>query len=574
MRKELEHIEVIEQYIFNELENESRELFENKLNENETLRDEVLIQHNLIEALQTQYLKKELEEIHSDYKKTKRKKSKITQLIFLSLLSLVYITSIIGDSKIILPQIPTLPIITNNGINIKGQEKNKENIISMYNDTSRVFKPSMISLDTIYPDVPKITFSSVIGSLMLNGDVLEKHLSAKFHMRGTNKYHYQQGSQFITSPSLSQDGNTLVYCLNERKILISKREDSGEWGKPEVIDIDTSEDPARTILKDPFLSSDGKYIYFVAHAESKKIHSEIWYIEKQVDAWSKPQRLYHNINTYQHELAPSLSPDGKTLFFVRDPSRTATGCSRIFKAQKLDDGSWGNPVILPSTINFECSTYPRMMPDNKTLVFSSLNSNEIGISSLYYSTYEGNDTWSQPQKIEVFKNTQKALCIAFSSSSNELFLTGIGRWFYRDKPCTSSIDISRYIKRDSETSEVILVDNLTSKSFQLSHLTFNTNSSKIKEEAKLELNRLIQFLKESPQIQLQIEAHTDDIGDDKSNQLLSERRASSVKNYLSTRGVSTQRLLTKGYGETLPLVENNSDKNRQKNRRVTFKVVF
>jgi outer membrane protein OmpA-like peptidoglycan-associated protein len=89
----------------------------------------------------------------------------------------------------------------------------------------------------------------------------------------------------------------------------------------------------------------------------------------------------------------------------------------------------------------------------------------------------------------------------------------------------------------------------------------------------VELNRMVQFLNVNKALKIEISGHTDDVGTDAGNLELSRKRALSVQEYLAKSGISPERLSAKGYGKTKPVVPNNSESNRQQNRRIEWQVL-
>lgn len=86
------------------------------------------------------------------------------------------------------------------------------------------------------------------------------------------------------------------------------------------------------------------------------------------------------------------------------------------------------------------------------------------------------------------------------------------------------------------------------------------------------LNQVAELMKKNPNYTLEIEGHTDNTGDAAKNMDLSQRRANTIKKYLVTKGIDEKRLTAQGFGDTRPLVPNDSEENKAKNRRVEFKV--
>jgi len=106
----------------------------------------------------------------------------------------------------------------------------------------------------------------------------------------------------------------------------------------------------------------------------------------------------------------------------------------------------------------------------------------------------------------------------------------------------------------------------------LNNITFESNAAELSPESLMELEGVIKLLQNNPDIQIEISAHTDDIGTDEFNLDLSVRRARSVKEYMVRNNIPHFRMTSVGYGETNSIVPNDNDENRTKNRRVEIKV--
>lgn len=105
-----------------------------------------------------------------------------------------------------------------------------------------------------------------------------------------------------------------------------------------------------------------------------------------------------------------------------------------------------------------------------------------------------------------------------------------------------------------------------------SDVMFDTGSAVLKAGAYDEMTRVAQVMNQYPETTILIAGHTDSVGAESTNQVLSERRAEAVKNALSAQGVSPARMRTIGYGESQPIADNNTDAGRQMNRRVTVTI--
>lgn len=103
-----------------------------------------------------------------------------------------------------------------------------------------------------------------------------------------------------------------------------------------------------------------------------------------------------------------------------------------------------------------------------------------------------------------------------------------------------------------------------------SKILFGFDKSALSSEARVNLNKLISILNKYPDTNIEVQGHTDDVGTANYNLSLSRRRASAVSSYLSSNGIASSRLTTKGFGETANKVSNSSEAGQAQNRRVEF----
>ncbi|MCF8254697.1 MAG: OmpA family protein [Bacteroidia bacterium] len=109
--------------------------------------------------------------------------------------------------------------------------------------------------------------------------------------------------------------------------------------------------------------------------------------------------------------------------------------------------------------------------------------------------------------------------------------------------------------------------------FKVKAVNFETGSDQLTASSYDILNNMAAMLKEYPQMVIEVAGHTDNVGDDKLNLALSQKRADSVKAYLTSKGVNAKQVTAKGYGESKPIADNTTEEGKLKNRRVEFSVL-
>jgi outer membrane protein OmpA-like peptidoglycan-associated protein len=107
----------------------------------------------------------------------------------------------------------------------------------------------------------------------------------------------------------------------------------------------------------------------------------------------------------------------------------------------------------------------------------------------------------------------------------------------------------------------------------LKNIFFDSDKFELKEESKVELKKLIQFLTTNSNVKIEIGGHTDNSGDASKNTTLSTNRAKAVLSYLVANGVKAERLTSKGYAATQPLADNQTAEGKAQNRRTEIKLI-
>lgn len=109
--------------------------------------------------------------------------------------------------------------------------------------------------------------------------------------------------------------------------------------------------------------------------------------------------------------------------------------------------------------------------------------------------------------------------------------------------------------------------------FRLENVYFDFGKATLRTDSYKSLNELVDMLKTKSNINIEIGGHTDNVGDDQNNLILSQNRAESVRKYLISKGITATRIEAKGYGELKPIANNDSEEGRQMNRRTEVKIL-
>jgi outer membrane protein OmpA-like peptidoglycan-associated protein len=404
--------------------------------------------------------------------------------------------------------------------------------------------------------------------------------------------------------SLSNDGQSMIIYRDDELgngDLYQCALTGTNWGEPiklpEPINSEFHESSAS-------YSPDGQILYFVSNRKTGSLGGrDIWMSRKSGNEWGPAENLGAVVNSELDEDRIFMHPDGKTLYFSSKGHNSAGGFD-IFKTV-FEEGHWTKPEALGHGINTIEDDMSFVLAANGVLgYYASEKAGGLGKKDIYeirIVPIKTNKKETSPQltllkgvisdeitgafieaNIDIIDNeknkviytiksnkaTGKYLVSLPSGKNYGIAVRPVGYLFHSE-----NVNIPYSAGYQEITKDIQLKKIEIGKSIVLNNIFYDFDKSTLRPESQNELDRLIALLKENPTIKIELSSHTDDKGTDEYNEKLSQERAQSVVDFLINKGIKPERLVAKGYGEKVPVAANDTDENRQLNRRTEFKIL-
>lgn len=354
----------------------------------------------------------------------------------------------------------------------------------------------------------------------------------------------------LNSYALGSDGKTLLLSIvseptfGEHDLYVSFLQEDGTWSRPLNLgpDINTPCDE-----ESPFLAPDGKTLYFSSKGYPGYGKNDIFVSRRLDDTWTRwtePQNLGSSINTAEWDAYFSTTADGEWAYFV---SANTTNKDEDIYRVKLPQSAKPTPVTIISGKVINSKT--KKPVSAKILYEDLLTGKEIGIARSNAITGEYKISLPAGKKYGFTANADGYYAI------NE------------------NIDLTKQTTTNEVIRDISMIPLEVGEKIKINNIFFEFGKYDLLPKSFAELNRLAKLMNEKTNLKIQIEGHTDNIGDAKSNMELSLNRAKSVADYLISKGVDPTRIKTIGYGKTKPIAPNNTEQGRQLNRRVEFVII-
>jgi OOP family OmpA-OmpF porin len=228
---------------------------------------------------------------------------------------------------------------------------------------------------------------------------------------------------------------------------------------------------------------------------------------------------------------------------------------------------------------------------NELQLRTSASKTETKEGNLFYYYYRFNFDAGVKMKspLQIVKNYENAVVknggqLVYKNTNGSdgdieatLYLSTKGKeyWIQLTRFAGNGIEVEAFglniLEIESMKQEVVaseMFEKINKEGFIALYINFETGKSAIKPESQPIVDQLSAMLKQNPTLKINIEGHTDNVGGDIANQQLSESRAQSVMNALISKSIEVSRLKSKGWGQSKPITDNNTEEGRAKNRRV------
>lgn len=347
-------------------------------------------------------------------------------------------------------------------------------------------------------------------------------------------------------PSLSADGNMLFFTAmrpstRDNDIFVATRDGKGNWSEARPLDELNTDGKD----KSPFLHQDSETLYFVSSSSDERKGAggtDIFYCRLEADGkWSKPKNIGFPINTESDEIGLFVSIDGEQAYY-----------------SSRQGGNWNI---------YSFVLYEEARPKKVALVKGDIKDKDgapLTDASIEIAYGDSDKT----EKVRVNGDDGKYAAIIKTSVKQDVMVTVKKEGTAFDSKLINKEELVGKVAIKGTSLEARPLE--AGQAYTIKDILFETNSFALSEKSKFILKQFAKFLSENPNVEIMIQGHTDDVGDDAKNLKLSEDRAQEVRKYLISLGIEEKRLKAKGFGETKPKLPNDDPYKRSINRRTDF----
>ena len=383
----------------------------------------------------------------------------------------------------------------------------------------------------------------------------------------------------------------------ELVIYFSKPLNDSIWEEPKPLN--SIVNMLGTNSKQPMVTKDGKTLYFVSDRKEGFGGYDIYMtrLDESGQPFGRAINLGDNVNTDKDEETPFFDETGQALYFS-SKGWIGMGGLDVFQSEKRGS-TFGKAVNMGFPLNSSKDDAYFVTATDVNIGYVSSDRGENTCCYQLYSFemsyyYVGgtvldavDESYLEGVKVLLIDSNGLEVAIDYTDDMGEYVLPVTkGRnykvVYNKDNFLEDEMEISTRMIYANDTTNLGIVKLITTevgRAVKLEHIYYDFGKATLRESSKAVLSKLARQLMKYPYLVIEIGSHTDNIGSDKYNEDLSQKRSQSVVDYLISQGIKKNMLVSKGYGESMPKVPNtnpdgsDNEANRQINRRTEFKVL-
>jgi outer membrane protein OmpA-like peptidoglycan-associated protein len=432
--------------------------------------------------------------------------------------------------------------------------------------------------------------------------------------------------------TMSADKKHIIIYFSEKEgsissdLYISHAQTDGSWSRPALLKISASQDDVG-----PFIAPDQKTLYFASArpAAGRQGQTDIYKATRLDDTWTNwsiPVNVGKPINTSGEDFYFTMDKAGnvitsrankaiegaqldlyvlvpKTLKISlegivfdektkdpllanlevkikdTDPLKLRSGTDGLFKTKFNEVHSYSVSATADGHLSRELSFQVPLLYSDTTISIEIPLTPVAKKLMMIVNVFDKNTEKMIPAKIDVTLRSDKKIHFK-GDAGNGIYETEVpklGRYILTASAegylnATDSMEISDP-EKTPVSGDIYLEKIEVGVTVRLKNIYFDFDKTTLKKESFVELDKVVDFLKQNPTVEIEISGHTDNKGADTYNENLSQGRSQAVVDYIISQGIDSFRLAAHGYGEAKPIDSNDTDEGRANNRRVEFTIL-
>jgi outer membrane protein OmpA-like peptidoglycan-associated protein/uncharacterized protein YceK len=426
-------------------------------------------------------------------------------------------------------------------------------------------------------------------------ELFSHSITGPFHV-GPAVFNSTYNKIYFSKSSYKQNGRPekSAAMINNIKLYWADRK-GADWVNMEELPFSSNE----YSCSHPAVTADGRTMYFVSDRPGGFGKADLYITTLENGKWSKPQNMGANFNTPGDEMFPYYYKDenGTARLYFSSDGREGMGGLDLYYTEQQQDGRWAAPVHMNAPFNSSRDDFGILLKKDGSGYFSSSRNGNGDVDQLFafYKVapkfFADGVVYSKKSNLTIPNARVQLFNKTAGGEEKEIYTDPDGKFSVplqgnssyelnasKDGYLPAGTFASTEGKTVSERLQVTIYLDTAGYVLFMPNIYFDFDKYKIRPDAAMQLDKVAAFLLDNPEVRLEVDAHADSRGTQPYNMKLTEKRAAATVNYIISRGINPDRILSRWHGKLMPVNECIdgvvcSPAKHQQNRRSEMKVI-